>query len=93
MTDITAERPHPGDGVWDHIRSVEKVQEWHAQRLVRSEEWQRGTSQDIAEIKAMLSRLDAVANMGRGALWLALRLGAMVSVAAATAEAVHRLWH
>lgn len=62
-------------------------------RLVVAEADLRALKEDVAEIKASLRRLEALANMGKGALSLFLKLGAVVSVVAAALWAIaDKVW-
>lgn len=76
------------DEVAKEHQALSKALDWQGQRLARLEERVANTGADIAEIKLILTRLEAVANMGKGALWLTLRIGGFLAVLATMFEAL-----
>lgn len=62
-------------------------------RLAKVEQILAGQKETLDAIKESVSRLEAYANMGRGALGLFLKLGAVVTAIAAIAWAVFDKFH
>lgn len=58
------------------------------ERLATLEEAQRHMREDLAEIRVMLEKLLGIANMGRGALWLVIRIGGFAGLLASVFEAI-----
>lgn len=58
------------------------------ERLATLEAEMRQVREDIAAIRAATERLLSMAQMGRGALWLALHVGAALGILASAYEAV-----
>jgi len=59
-----------------------------AERLATLEAEMRQVRDDIGAIRVAMERLSSIAHMGRGALWLALHVGAALGIVASTYEAV-----
>jgi hypothetical protein len=62
-------------------------------RLVKVEQIVAAQKEDLDEIKASLHRLEALANMGRGALGFFLKAGAVAAVVIAAIWAVFDKFH
>ena len=72
----------------DEIAALSKRVDWLAQRDSFQEAVAREMKSDIAEIKESIAQLVAIANMGKGALWLVLRVGGFLAVLATIFEAL-----
>ena len=72
----------------DEIAALRKRVDWLAQRDSFQEAVAREMKSDIAEIKESIAQLVAIANMGKGALWLVLRVGGFLAVLATIFEAL-----
>jgi hypothetical protein len=59
-----------------------------AERLATLETEMRQVRADISAIRVAMERLSSIAHMGRGALWLALHVGAALGMVASAYEAV-----
>ncbi len=59
-----------------------------AERLATLEAEMRQVREDIGAIRVAMERLSSIAHMGRGALWLALHVGAAIGIVASAYEAV-----
>ncbi|HUC16978.1 MAG TPA: hypothetical protein VMA37_04730 [Acetobacteraceae bacterium] len=58
------------------------------ERLAALEAQMQQVHEDIAAIRVATERLLSIAHMGRGALWLALHVGAALGILASAYEAV-----
>jgi len=62
-------------------------------RLVKVEQIVSSQQQSLRSIEEKLDRLTSIADMGRGALWLSLKVGGLLTIAAAAIWALAEQFH
>ena len=62
-------------------------------RLAKVEQIVAGQQESLKSIEAKLDHLTSIADMGRGALWLSLKVGGLLTIAAAAIWALAEKFH
>lgn len=62
-------------------------------RLAKVEQIVAGQQESLKSIEAKLDHLTSIADMGRGALWLSLKVGGLLTIAAAAIWALAEQFH